>query len=108
MVVVLAAACTSGSEDHPAPERKQIKLGVLPVLGAAPVFLAAEKGFFAQEGLEVKFETIQGAGAAVPAMAKGDLDLVFGNYVSFFDAQARGLAAVRFVADGYYANPRTW
>ncbi|ALG11582.1 ABC transporter substrate-binding protein [Kibdelosporangium phytohabitans] len=89
-------------------EKNRIKLGVLPVLGAAPVFLAAERGFFAAEGLEVEFVTIQGAGAAIPSMASGELDLVFGNYVSFFTAQSKATVAVRFVADGYYANPRTW
>ncbi|NRN64234.1 ABC-type nitrate/sulfonate/bicarbonate transport system, periplasmic component [Kibdelosporangium sp. 4NS15] len=108
MVVVLAAACTEAAPDDPAPEKARIKLGVLPVLGAAPVFLASEKGFFAQEGLEVEFVTIQGAGAAVGQMASGELDMVFGNYVSFFTAHARGTATVKFVADGYYANPRTW
>ncbi|SMD21704.1 ABC transporter substrate-binding protein [Kibdelosporangium aridum] len=106
--VVLAAACTASDSDHPAPEKASIKLGVLPVLGAAPVFLAAEKGFFAAEGLKVDFVTIQGAGAAVGSMTSGDLDLVFGNYVSFFAAQAKKTAEVRFVADGYSANPRTW
>ncbi|WP_168211467.1 ABC transporter substrate-binding protein [Actinosynnema sp. ALI-1.44] len=89
-------------------EKKRIRLGVLPVLGAAPVFLAAERGYFAAEGLEVEFVTIQGAGAAIPTMARGELDLVFGNYVSFFTAEAKRTAAIRFVADGYYANPRTW
>jgi NitT/TauT family transport system substrate-binding protein len=72
------------------------------------VFLAAESGFFSDEGLNVEFVTIQGAGAAVPAMASGDLDLVFGNYVSFFSAQGKGTVTVRFVADGYFATPRTW
>nr|CEL22602.1 putative extracellular solute-binding protein [Kibdelosporangium sp. MJ126-NF4]CTQ89744.1 putative extracellular solute-binding protein [Kibdelosporangium sp. MJ126-NF4] len=89
-------------------EKRRVKLGVLPVLGAAPVFLAAEKGFFAAEGLEVEFVTIQGAGAAVPSLAAGELDMVFGNYVSFFTAQSTGTVAIRFVADGYHANPRTW
>jgi NitT/TauT family transport system substrate-binding protein len=109
---ILLASCGSGTtqstSEHPRPEQLKIKLGVLPVLGAAPVFLANEKGFFAQEGISVEFVTIQGAGAAVPAMVNGDLDLVFGNYVSFFTAQAKQTADVKFVADGYTAKPRTW
>jgi NitT/TauT family transport system substrate-binding protein len=111
-MVVIAACGTSGNgSSGPAKlplEKTRIKLGVLPVLGAAPVFLADEGGFFRDEGLSVEFVTIQGAGAAVPSMAKGDLDLVFGNYVSFFSAQAKGTVSVKFVADGYFAAPRTW
>lgn len=108
MTVVMAAACTGSNSDNPPPEKTNISLGVLPVLGAAPFFLAMEKGFFAEEGLTVKPVTIQGAGAAVGSMNTGELDLVFGNYGSFFDAQAKKTADVKFVADGYSANPRTW
>ncbi|MET0236444.1 MAG: ABC transporter substrate-binding protein [Kibdelosporangium sp.] len=112
MAVVVLASCSSkssGSETTPgAVEKQRIKLGVLPVLGAAPVFMADKSGFFAQEGIEVEFVTIQGAGAAVPGMASGQLDLVFGNYVSFFTAQANATASVKFVADGYFARPKTW
>jgi NitT/TauT family transport system substrate-binding protein len=110
LVMVLVAACTTGGGQ---PERYQlekprIKLGVLPVVGAASVFLAKDNGYFEAEGLNIEFVTIQGAGAAVPAMASGDLDLVFGNYVSFFTAEAKNEVEVRFLADGYFAEPRTW
>lgn len=108
IALVACGTGTSTSDKAARPEQQKIKLGVLPVLGAAPVFLANEKGFFAEEGLQVEFVTIQGAGAAVPAMANGELDLVFGNYVSFFAAQAKATVDVKFVADGYYAKPRTW
>ena len=111
LAVTSLASCSSEEVEpgNPGPvEKQRIKLGVLPVLGAAPVFMANEAGFFREEGLDVEFVTIQGAGAAVPAMANGDLDLVFGNYVSFFAAQANATVSVKFVADGYFARPRTW
>ncbi|MET0133772.1 MAG: ABC transporter substrate-binding protein [Kibdelosporangium sp.] len=112
LAVTVLASCASGSGSDSANalpvEKQRIKLGVLPVLGAVPVFIAAKSGYFAQEGLDVEFVTIQGAGAAVPAMASGELDLVFGNYVSFFSAQEKATVSVKFVADGYFAKPRTW
>ena len=107
MLLLAVTSLASCSSDEVEPgnsgpvEKQRIKLGVLPVLGAAPVFMANEAGFFREEGLDVEFVTIQGAGAAVPAMANGDLDLVFGNYVSFFAAQANATVSVKFVADGY-------
>lgn len=111
LVMVLVAACSTGGGGQPERyqlEKPRIKLGVLPVVGAASVFLAKDNGYFDAEGLTVDFVTIQGAGAAVPAMANGDLDLVFGNYVSFFTAEAKNEVEVRFIADGYFAEPRTW
>jgi NitT/TauT family transport system substrate-binding protein len=113
MLLAIAGLASCSSEDGESGnsrpvEKQRIKLGVLPVLGAAPVFMANEAGFFGEEGLDVEFVTIQGAGAAVPSMASGELDLVFGNYVSFFTAQANATASVKLVADGYFARPRTW
>ncbi|MEV4317929.1 ABC transporter substrate-binding protein [Actinocrispum sp. NPDC049592] len=111
LAVLLAVACSSGPDGAaPArtPEKPHLKLGILPVLGAAPAFLAQESNFFRDAGLQVEFVTIQGAGAAMDSLAKGDLDMVFGNYVSFFTTQAKGTTSIKFVADGYFAQPRTW
>jgi NitT/TauT family transport system substrate-binding protein len=35
------------------------------------------------------------------------LDIVYGNYVSFFAQEVNGTTSVKFVADGYFATPRT-
>ncbi|MCP3803391.1 ABC transporter substrate-binding protein [Allokutzneria sp. A3M-2-11 16] len=115
MALLLGSACTApggtqnpSSSPSPAPEKKRIRLGVLPVLGAAPLHLAIKEGAFAREGLEVDLVTIQGAGAAIPDLATGNLDIVFGNYVSFFTAEVKQTAKVKLVADGYFAKPNTW
>ncbi|MCE7010422.1 ABC transporter substrate-binding protein [Kibdelosporangium philippinense] len=95
-------------------EKSTIRLGLLPVVDVASVHLAIQEGYFQQEGLDVKLINIQGAGAAIPNLVsdKSDFDIVFGNYLSFFNSQAKGIAqnveGLKFVADGYVAKPNTW
>jgi NitT/TauT family transport system substrate-binding protein len=42
-------------------------------------FLAADRGYFKQEGLEVAFDQGEGAGAAAPKVAAGAYDIGFGS-----------------------------
>lgn len=42
-------------------------------------FLAADRGYFKQEGLDVTFDQGEGAGAAAPKIASGAYDLGFGS-----------------------------
>jgi NitT/TauT family transport system substrate-binding protein len=107
---------SSGDDSGPTDkvEKSKIKLGLLPVVDVASVHLAIKEGYFAQEGLEVELVSIQGAGAAIPNLVSPNpgFDIVFGNYLSFFLAEANGVAknveGLKFIADGYVAKPNTW
>ena len=96
--MLVAAACGSDDEgsaesDAPtgAPEKADIKLGIIPIADLAPVFIGIEQGFFADEGLTVATEFAQGGAAAIPAVISGDIDFAFGAYPSFFSAVQEGL-----------------
>ncbi len=110
LVAMIVSACefVTGSSGTPEVEKHDLKVGILPIVGAAPAFLASESGYFAEEDLNVEFVTIQSSGTALPSLANGDLDIVFGNYVSFFAEQAKGTNSIKLVADGYYAKARTF
>ncbi|RZS41049.1 NitT/TauT family transport system substrate-binding protein [Herbihabitans rhizosphaerae] len=118
MLVALVTGCgLLGGEDDSSSsggqvEKSKIKLGLLPVVDVASVHLAIREGYFKAEGLDVELTNIQGAGAAIPGLIGGSLDMVFGNYVSFFAAESGGAAknvdGLKFVADGYIAKPNTW
>jgi NitT/TauT family transport system substrate-binding protein len=86
------------------PELSDITVGTLPIIDAAPVHLAIEEGFFADEGLTVTVELVQGGAAAIPALVGGDLDIAYGAWPSFLRANAEGLD-LRAVADGTRAVP---
>jgi NitT/TauT family transport system substrate-binding protein len=87
------------------PEISTIRLGLLPLADVAPVHIAIEDGLFEAEGLTVEVEYVQGGAAAIPALVAGDLDITFGNYVSFFLATGQGAADLRIIADQNHATP---
>ena len=51
-------------------------------------FLAADRGYFKQEGLDVSFDQGVGAGAAAPKIASGAYDIGFGSLSSVIQLQA--------------------
>jgi NitT/TauT family transport system substrate-binding protein len=82
-------------------ERTKIKIGAMTILDSAPVHIAAQKGYFKDEGLEVELETVTGAATAIPKLISGDLALTYGAYVPVLQAQAKGTGDFKFVADSY-------
>ncbi|MFD7655264.1 ABC transporter substrate-binding protein [Actinosynnema sp. NPDC059797] len=117
-VLLLAAASGCGvlgggeAAGPPTPgraEKSKVRIGLLPLIDVAPVHIAIRKGYFAQEGLEVETISIQGGAAAIPGLVKGELDVTFGNWVSFFAAESKGAAkdvgGLKLIMDGYQARP---
>jgi NitT/TauT family transport system substrate-binding protein len=111
IVTSLAAACgsdtTNAANSGPGPEKKHIVVRVLPVADVAPAYIAKQRGYFTAEGLDVEFKTIPTAPPAIAEMQAGKIDIMFGNYTSFFLAQAKG-QKFRYVADGYQAKPKVF
>jgi NitT/TauT family transport system substrate-binding protein len=113
IVTSLAAACGGGTTNTAnsgaggGPEKKHIVVRVLPVADVAPVYIAKQRGYFADEGLDVEFKVIPTAPPAIAEMQAGKIDIMFGNYTSFFLSQAKGLK-FRYVADGYQAKPKVF
>ncbi|MEV4112288.1 ABC transporter substrate-binding protein [Nonomuraea sp. NPDC049695] len=66
------------------PELSTIKVGVVPSVESAPVFVALARGYFEEEGLTVEPEIITGAAAAVPQVESGALDLAQTDYTTVF------------------------
>jgi NitT/TauT family transport system substrate-binding protein len=96
------SAAASGSAA--APERAALTIGLLPIVDVAPIHLALERGLFADEGLTVTVEVVQGGAAAIPALVGGDLDIAYGNWVSFLLANQEGIE-LRAIAGGVAAAP---
>ncbi|SPL96652.1 putative extracellular solute-binding protein [[Actinomadura] parvosata subsp. kistnae] len=88
----VTVGCTAAPDEPPPPrpERGTIKVGVMPTADAAPLFVAIEKGYFEQEGLEVQPVTATGAGAMLPQIEAGVLDLGQTDYVTTILAAEHG------------------
>ncbi|OKI32577.1 thiamine biosynthesis protein [Saccharothrix sp. CB00851] len=116
LAVVSGCGLLGGSEEKPteaaAPgkvEKAKITLGLLPILDVASVHVAIKKDYFKAEGLEVEVKYLQGGALAIPGLINGEIDIAFGNYVSFFTAESKEAAkaadGLKLVSDGYQAKP---
>lgn len=68
-----------------------VKVGYLPIADAAPLYVAIEKGYFKDEGLDPQLTTMKGGSLILEALQTGDLDLGLTNIVSLLLAKGRGL-----------------
>ena len=96
-------ASTPASETAVAPagELKKVKMGYVPVSIFAPVFVAKEKGYFAEQGLDVTLEPFPGGSDPVVLTASGQLDLGIGGAgPAFWNAIAQGLP-IKVIAPGH-------
>jgi NitT/TauT family transport system substrate-binding protein len=120
-VAVLAAACSSSTSTSSASspsspkassaalETTHVVVGALPVIDTAGLYLALKNGYFKQAGLDVTVDPIQQSTAALPDMLHGTVDIVAGaNYVSWFQAQAKGTVSLKILASGTVCTPATF
>jgi NitT/TauT family transport system substrate-binding protein len=94
-VLAAAAGCGSsgdgGSGSGSGGGTDQVKVGVIPIVDVAPIYLGKEKGFFSGRGIELTLETGQGGAAIVPGVVSGQFQFGFSNVTSLLIASSRGL-----------------
>ncbi len=99
MIKLLILSLTSlvFSQTNPA---RIIKVGSSPVISSAGIYLAQERGYFKEQGLEVEITDFNNSSASMTALlSKGELDVGAGNLVSaHFNAINLG-QRFKFVAD---------
>jgi NitT/TauT family transport system substrate-binding protein len=114
LVPLLALTACSGSEPSKqgqtdgGVEKTDLTIGTVPVLGVAPLYIAIEKGYFRDEGLNVTPKIYASGALSLPAMIKGEIDLIFSNYISLFKAQAEGAGKLRVIAEGSASSPNSF
>jgi len=91
-----------GGSEGGGPETLQI--GLIPIADVAPVFLGINKGFFAEQQLELEPQFAAGGAAITPAVLSGDFDIGFSNTVSLLIASSQGLP-VQIVSQGVLGGP---
>jgi NitT/TauT family transport system substrate-binding protein len=78
-----------------------VTMGYVPVSIYAPVFIAFEKGYFAEYGLDVTLESLAGGSDMVLLTATGDFDLGIGGIgPAYWNAASQDLG-VRIIAPGH-------
>jgi NitT/TauT family transport system substrate-binding protein len=118
----LTVACSSGSSTSSGSASPQaatgqgstasmtsIVVGALPVIDTAGLRVALKEGFFTQAGLNVTVESVAQSTVAIPDLLHGSIDVIGGgNYVSFFEAEARGTFPVEILAPAIDCTPDTY
>ena len=114
LVPLLGLTACGGDEPSSSPqtngglEKTDLTIGTVPVLGVAPLYVAIEKGYFKAEGLNVTPKIYASGALSLPELIKGQIDLVFSNYISLFRAQAEGAGKLRVIAEGSGSSPNSF
>lgn len=81
-------------------EMDTIKVASLPLADGAALYVAKKAKLFEAEGLKVEIVPVQKSIQALPALAKGDVNIIAGaNYVSFLQANEKGTLNLSIVAE---------
>jgi NitT/TauT family transport system substrate-binding protein len=121
LVLVLLLAACGGTQQAPADEEPAaaeqeneeqgeteidtIRMGYLPVIIQAPLYVGIERGYFADEGIEFDLETIRSGNDAIIQLAAGNFDVAMGGAnAGLFNAAERGLD-FRIVAPMHSESP---
>jgi NitT/TauT family transport system substrate-binding protein len=73
-----------------APDRQSLKYGYNPILPGAPEFIAQERGYFAEQGLDVEFVPFDSGALMIAPASAGQLDVITAvPSPSLFNALAR-------------------
>jgi NitT/TauT family transport system substrate-binding protein len=105
---LIASGCSSAASpatsSSSGPEVKNIKVGVLPIIDNAAVYIAIHKGFFKAQGLNVTPVILANGALGTAGLLSGKLNFAFSNYVTAILGAAHGAKLV-YVADGHEATP---
>ena len=89
---------TTNTPSQPIGESQlgQLRVGFIPVTHCLPLYVAADRGYFVNEGLDVEMTPLAGGARILEALAAGAIDVGFSNVVSPMLGRAQGFPFVAF------------
>ncbi|WP_245431021.1 ABC transporter substrate-binding protein, partial [Rhodoplanes roseus] len=69
----------------------KLRVGVIPILGAAPIFVADREGWLKAAGLDVSFTTFESGPNMIQALASGTIDVYVAGVAPLIVARSRGI-----------------
>lgn len=96
---VTLAGCSAAGAGATTCEGAEVEVGIVSSLSDALLYIAQDKGYFADEGLDVNLRSFKSAGEMVPYLAAGHLSVGAGApSAGFYNGIARGIG-IEIVAD---------
>ncbi len=109
VTALLAAGCSSTSGGATATasgvELHNLNIAAVPAADSAGLYIAAQRGLFAAEGLHVHIVPAISSATVINDQLKGEYDITSGNYVSYILADAEDHADLRVLAAGSIMEP---
>jgi NitT/TauT family transport system substrate-binding protein len=105
LFAVLLSACGGAA---PAKEDPALKIAVLPILDALPMYVAAAQGYFKDAGITVEFVPVASAVERDQVMQAGQVDGMINDLTStvFYNKDAQKIAIVRFARTASADSPQ--
>jgi NitT/TauT family transport system substrate-binding protein len=97
LATLAAAAFGLASLAAPATAQQQVRVGIIPVLGVAPLLILQNEGWARQAGLDLKITTFESGPLMIQALASGTLDVYVAGVAPLGVARSKGID-VRVVA----------
>lgn len=106
LALVLVACGGGGDSGSSGDGRQKVTVAALPLTDAAALYIARDRGLFVKEGLDVSIQPVQQSIQALPALSKGQVDMIASaNYVTFLQADEQGTLDLRILAEGVRTAP---
>lgn len=98
-LVVMIVAFPLSAQD----ELTLVRVGALPFISFAPLFIADEEGYFAEQGIAVEYFRSESGGQQVAPLLRGELDVYGGSLnAAMLNAMGREPGSILLVADKGY------
>lgn len=87
------------------------RVGVIPIIGTAPLFVAEKEGFLKERGLELSVTTFESGPNMIQAVASGTIDIYVAGVAPLAVARSKGVdvrvvAATAVAENVFVATPR--
>ena len=86
-----ALGLAAASFAAPASAQQQVRVGIIPVLGTAPVLVLDKEGWAKQAGLDLKFTTFESGPLMIQALASGTIDVYVAGVAPLGVARSKGI-----------------
>ena len=90
-LTLAAAALATMVAAVPAFAQTQVRVGVIPVLGVAPIFVVDKEGWAKEAGFDLKFTTFESGPVMIQALASGTLDVYVAGVAPLGVARSKGI-----------------
>lgn len=109
-LVAVTASCSlfegGAGGGKPTLEKTSLRVGFLPLVDVAPLFMARDEGRFSAVGLNIDAINVKSEKDMMESLRNGTIDVAFASHVTFFKSAASGMD-IQLQGEAYQAGANT-